>query len=324
MHRLAYILSASHSGSTLLAMVLGAQPGVCTAGELKLTHLGNPDRYRCSCKALIRDCAFWNAVKTAMAARGIADFELARAATSIYEVDGSCARRLLAPLVRGPFWETLRDAGLALAPRWRAYLKESQRRNAALVGSLQEITGARIVVDSSKLALRLKYLLKNPDLDIKVIRLIRDGRAVAMTYTDEWMFADAADPALRGGGCGQRRASARSNMTDAANEWKRSNESADCLVDRLPAAQWIRVRYEDFCRDPKQVLTRLCEFLGLDSNHINLDFRAPQQHVVGNGMRLDESSKIKLDERWKEHLSKADLAAFDQVAGELNRKYGYN
>ena len=38
--RLAYLLAASHSGSTLLAMLLGAHPEACTAGELKATNLG--------------------------------------------------------------------------------------------------------------------------------------------------------------------------------------------------------------------------------------------------------------------------------------------
>ena len=323
MARLVYLLAASHSGSTLLAMLLGAHPEICTVGELKATGLGNPDRYRCSCRRLIGECEFWRKLEQAMAGRGISDFQISRAGTSIHEVDSRLAQRLLAPLFRGPVLERIRDFGLILSPRWRRHLAATQRRNLALVESLQAISGAKWVVDSSKIALRLKYLLRIPSLEIKVVRVIRDGRAVALTYTDEARFADAADPGLRGGGTGERRVNAQDNIADAANEWKRSNESADCLVAGLPDSQWMEVRYEELCRQPAATLRCLSEFLGVDPARLNLDFRAREQHVIGNGMRLDSTSEIRLDERWKTHLSSADIEVFEKVAGRLNRRYGY-
>jgi hypothetical protein len=45
--------------------------------------------------------------------------------------------------------------------------------------------------------------------------------------------------------------------------------------------------------------------------------------VIGNGMRLDSSSVIELDDRWRSVLTAADLRAFDAVAGQINRRYGY-
>ena len=185
------------------------------------------------------------------------------------------------------------------------------------------MTGARVIIDSSKGALRLKYLLPRPELNIRVIRVIRDGRAVALTYTDEWNFADSADPVLRGGGSGQRRPPPRQSMAAAANEWKRSNEASDALVATLPPSQWTAVRYEDLCRDPASTLKRLASFLELDPHQPRLDFRAVTQHVIGNGMRMDSTSEISLDERWKSHLKSHDLLEFDKVAGDLNRSYGY-
>lgn len=323
MPRLAYLLAASHSGSTLLAMLLGAQPGACSAGELKATSLGDADSYRCSCRTIIRDCTFWQQVSAAMAARGYSDFDITRAGTSIFEVSSPYAQRLLAPLHRGRLLEWVRDAALTLSPAWRTHAHSADRRNQALIEALLEVTGAQVVVDSSKVALRLKYLLRNPSLDIKVIRTIRDGRAVAMTYMDEWNFADASDPALRGGGSGNRRPPPRRNMTEAANEWKRSQEAAESLLATLPRSQWTEVRYEELCADPEATLRRLLTFLDLDPDKVVLDFRSRQQHVIGNGMRLDTTSTIRLDERWKTHLTPDDLAVFDTVAGDLNRRLGY-
>lgn len=321
--RLAYLLAASHSGSTLLAMLLGAHPEACTAGELKATSLGDPDAYRCSCRAPIRQCDFWKKVTQQMRYKGISPFDITNAGTSIFGLDSAYVQRLLAPLHRGPALEAVRDLALGLSGSWRRHLGRTNQRNLALIESLQAATGASIVVDSSKIALRLKYLLRIKSLDIKIVRCLRDGRAVSLTYIDDWGFADSSDPALRGGGTGVKRPSVRQNMADAANEWKRSNEAADCLLQQLPRAQWTEVRYEELCANPKETLGRLCIFLGLDPVRANLDFRSRTQHVIGNGMRFDTTSEIRLDERWRTHLSAADLETFDRVAGDLNRRYGY-
>jgi hypothetical protein len=45
--------------------------------------------------------------------------------------------------------------------------------------------------------------------------------------------------------------------------------------------------------------------------------------MIGNGMRLDSTPEIKLDERWREVLSPSDLEIFDPIAGRLNRQLGY-
>ena len=323
MTRLAYIAASSHSGSTLLAMLLGAHPQACTAGELRLTNIGDPARYLCSCGEKIAQCSFWQSVTHRMQARGVASFSPLNGGTGILDAPGPYAPRLLAPLHRGPALEMVRDVALGLSAGWRRHLRESQRRNALLLSVLHEITGAKVIVDSSKLPLRLKYLLPVPGIDVKVIRLVRDGRAVALTYTDEWNFADASDPTLRNGGTGVRCAPPRQNIAEGAREWRRSNESADCLVARLPREQWLQVRYEDLCSQPEAELRRICDFLGLAPEQVTLNFRARQQHVIGNGMRLDRTEVIRADERWREHLTAEALQSFDQVAGELNRRYGY-
>lgn len=321
--RLAYLLAASHSGSTLLAMLLGAQKGACSAGELKATSLGDARSYRCSCRQLICECTFWQQVSQQMGRRGIESFDITNAGTNVLDVPSAYATRLLRPLHRGRFLEAIRDTALAVSPMWRRHLASTNERNAALIASLLEVTDSAIVVDSSKVALRLKYLLRKPSLDIKVIRCLRDGRAVAMTYMDDWNYADASDPALRGGGTGNKRPPPRRNMAEAANEWKRSQEANTALIATLPRSQWTEVRYEELCADPEKTLRRLLAFLDLDPDAVILDFRARQQHVIGNGMRFDTTSAIKLDERWKTNLTPRDLATFDEIAGRLNRSYGY-
>lgn len=320
--RLAYILAASHSGSTLLAMLLGAHPDACTVGELKGASRGNPDTYRCSCGARIRECAFWRKISAAMQARGHA-YEVTSAGTDIKAVAGRYSQRLLRPLHRAAGLELVRDTLLNLSPEWRAHLRRTQSRNAALVETLQEVSGARIIIDSSKTGLRLKYLLRNPALEVRVIRLLRDGRGVSLTHTNPGEFADASAPHLRSGGTGGPGHTGLS-MHEAAALWKDSNVEADRITATLGAAQCLTVRYENLCANTAQTMQTICEFLGLEPFDPGSDYRArKQQHVVGNGMRMDASSEIRHDERWRTHLTPEQLNVFNELAGALNRQYGY-
>jgi hypothetical protein len=321
---LVYVLAASHSGSTMLAMLLAAHPDICTVGELKLSakSMGDVERYRCSCGHMIRECPFWSAVADEMAKRGC-PFDIADARTGYRSCGGGLARRVLGPLHRGPVLEGLRDFVLGLSPAWRREVAEIHQRNAELVATLCRMSGAMMVVDSSKLAVRLKFLLRNPELDVKVVRLVRDGRGVSLTYMDPSRFADAADPASRGGGTGLARPAPAVSMAEAAREWRRSNEEAERLLAGLDRRRWLRIRYEDLCSDPRGTLAGVFEFLGVEPAKWRPDFRCLKYHVIGNGMRLDATSRILLDDRWRTVLTDADLRQFDRVAGQMNRRCGY-
>jgi len=297
---LIYIMAASHSGSTLLTMLLGGHPQVCTVGELKATDLGDVETYKCSCREPIKQCPFWNAVSEGMAKRGI-DFQITNAGTDYRSNGSGYTRRLLQPLHRGPLLEAVRGAALWLSPTWRRRLPEIQARNAALAETVCELCGAQAVVDSSKIANRLKYLLRNPALRVKVIRLIRDGRGAALAYIRE----------------------RRDTIEQAATEWRRSNEEAENLLAGIDPSICIEARYEDLCADPKGTLKRLYEFIGVNSDELNCDFRSYEHHVVGNYMRLGSSHEIKLDEEWRTLFTADQIARFDRISGALNRRYGY-
>lgn len=320
--RLGYILASSHSGSTLLAMLLGAQPGACTVGELKATNLGDPERYPCSCKTLLRECSFWRKVNEKMRERG-EDFCIFDAQTHF---GGECNRyvkRLFRPLHHGWVLEKIRDSLLGISPSWRSHSARVQRRNVALVESVMDISGAAVVIDSSKSDLRAKHLMRNPDLDVRLIRLIRDGRAVSLTYIDPFNYAGAADPEIMKKTAPKTPPRKLMPMAKAARMWRRSNEAAEELLARANPSRVIRLQYEEFCREPEVFLKRIVGFLDLDSDRIQMDFRSVEQHVIGNFMRVDSSSLIELDERWRSVLTKDELADFDREAGNLNRRYGY-
>jgi hypothetical protein len=306
---MAYILSASHSGSTLLAMLLGVQSGAFTVGEIRAPSIDDPNSYCCSCGEKIKECAFWLRVNEGMKCKGIENFEITRAGTSIFDVQEPYAYRLLCPLPRGPFLETIREAALAFSPAWKRHLTNVQRRYFTLLQILQELAQASIIVDSSKAGLHLKYMMRIPGLDVKIIHLIRDGRAMALSSLVSH---------------GPKRPTRQGTLAAGAHEWVRSNKAAECLLNTAPKSQWIRVHYEDLCRQPEATLLKLSQFLGMECDNISLDFRSSRLHVLGNEMRLKQTSGIRLDERWRTQLSAEDLQTLDRVLGKLNRKYGYS
>ena len=130
-------------------MLLGSHPEVCTVGELKATSLGDPARYRCSCGARICDCAFWRGLSRDMAARGY-EFDVTRATTHVAAGANRYESALLRPLHRGRLLECARDAALAASPSWSRRLDRFHGINHALIESLAARTGARVIVDSSK------------------------------------------------------------------------------------------------------------------------------------------------------------------------------
>ncbi|ABM02296.1 hypothetical protein Ping_0437 [Psychromonas ingrahamii 37] len=321
--QLIYLAAASHSGSTMTAMLLGAHPDLCSVGELKAVHLGDKASYLCSCKTLVSECAFWQGVSEKMAQRG-QDFCISAAGMDIRSGATPYILKLLKPLVRTPFMELIRDCLLSLSPIWRKQLPILQKRNADYISAIAEKAGVEIVVDSSKVGIRLKYLLKNKDLDIKVIWLVRDGRGVSLAYKNPSEYADAKDARLRGGGSdvGITQEQGRA-IKEGAHEWVRCNQETEAVLATMPKEKWMQVHYEDICNNTEQTLDSIFEFIGVDSTKKRLDFKTVDHHVVGNGMRLDDAEVIELDDRWKEQLSKTELKCFYDVVGEYHNSLGY-
>ncbi|MEG3754548.1 hypothetical protein [Psychromonas arctica] len=319
--KLVYLAAASHSGSTMTAMLLGAHPDLCSVGELKAINLGDKNSYLCSCKKLVGECEFWEGVAEKMATKGH-DFCISDAKTDIRTGATPYMLKLLGPLVRSPLMEFIRDSLLTLSPVWRKQLPFLQKRNADYARSIAEQAKVDTVVDSSKIGIRLKYLLKNPELDIKVIWVVRDGRGVSLAYKNPSEFADAKNPKLRGGGAGKTQEQGR-GIEIGAHEWVRCNQETEAVLATMSKNNWIRVHYEDICNNTEQTLDTLFNFIGVDPAKKRLDFKTVEHHVVGNGMRLDDSEVIQLDDRWKILLSEDELQTYYQVTGNYHGHLGY-
>lgn len=197
-------------------------------------------------------------------------------------------------------------AALRLLRKWSSAAAAHVRmaeNSWAVADAMTAVGRTPFVVDSSKSPLRLKLLYMQRPECVRVVELVRDGRAVAAS-------------AMR-----RRDMSARM----AARIWKRDNQNLAVMLRSVPAHSKTRVHYEDLCENPTRELGRLCGFLGLtfDAGMLTL-WQRPVHNIPGNPMLFNRSHRtINKDERWRRDLSNQDLRTFARVAGRVNQSFGY-
>lgn len=296
-----FLMAHSFSGSTLLSFLLGAHPEIATVGEMFIAQGIDPETYVCSCGQRIGECPFWRRISMEMAARGIPyDVRRNEASFSTNGV-GRVSHLLLSAEPRGPVLETARSAALALIPGAKRELERRLRINEALAEVVTGLRGARAFVDASKRPGRLLHLRRIPSLDIRVIHMVRDGRAVTRST-------------MRNLGRGAE---------EGARSWLGAARDAERLRQRFPADRWLTLRYEDLCLDPQATLDRISSFIGVTPGGGVPDFRSVDHHIIGNRMRLSHTSEISLDERWRTDMPAEQIRAVERIAGPTLERYGY-
>jgi hypothetical protein len=300
----AFILAHSFSGSTLLSLLLGAHPEIATMGEMFIAPSHNTADYLCSCGEPIGRCAFWRRVSDEMAARGI-PFDIRTAETSLSAAPyGPLGRRVVWAEPRGPLLEGIRRSAFALLPGVRRELDRRIAINRHLAEVVLDLSEARVFVDATKRPGRALLLRRDPRIDLRMIHLVRDGRAVARSE-------------VRNLG---------RTVEDGARSWAALLRRSEELRRLVQPERWLTVRHEDLCRDPHGTLARIFDFLQVspdDQSGDLRDIRAGDHHIIGNRMRLSRISEIRLDERWRTELPPDQVRAIERIAGRELARYGY-
>jgi hypothetical protein len=219
------------------------------------------------------------------------------------------------PLLHDPFWQTVerlcfKRSGRGLDeleltyPSWREARRWTDEHvmhwaedSALLIESVCEAAGTRVITDSSKKGQRLYLLDRSGLFDIRVINLIRDGRAVLSSYIEK-----------------------DRSFAQAYRLWAGPRLASAGLRRRFASDAWIDVRYEALCRDPRTTVERICDFLGVPFTEAMLAYRSRDYHGVGgNRMRTGTSQAIFLDESWRQVLPPRYRVAFDVLGGWSDR-----
>ncbi len=150
----------------------------------------------------------------------------------------------------------------------------------------------------------MSLYVTNPE-NLKVIHLVRDGRAVLHSE-------------LKRG---------RNDVKEIAREWKLINKHSLYSLRSIPLKNKIFIRYEDLCTNTIKVMRNIYLFLGVEPIDSFLLGGWEHHLVPGNSLLRNLSSsetiKVMLNETWKDQLSSETLEIFERVAGKLNKEFGY-
>lgn len=279
-YTLVYILGSGRCGSTLLDLLLGGHPDILALGELSTLNtafhpLDPPAADGLVARSAEAYVAFWGAVKERYEEGTGQAFEDAR--------------------LNAPRWKEVARMSRPEVNRWA-------RRNELILEAAHALSGRPILTDASKRAHRLFLLHRSGRFELKVIHLVRDGRAVANSYLHRY---DSFGAGLR--------------------TWTTTALAASLLRRRFYQRDWLRVRYEDLAADPEATLRWVCAFLGVRFVPQMLAYRSHPSFGVGGNPLVKEggSEAIRLDERWRQQLNAGHRLLFGLAAGWLNRLYGY-
>ena len=302
--RVLYIAGASRSGSTLLDRIIGAIPGAVSLGEVHhIWRRGFQQSDRCGCGNTFANCPFWDEVRRRAAADGELD------ADRLLELQRRVVRNRVLPRVLLPalasesFTRACGEYADALVRLYRAVAATS---------------GATVVIDSSKRAAHGMLLAARPDINLSVVHLVRDSRAVAFSSARSKVKTDSHDPLQM---------MAQLTATESAKAWNQQNILTEVLCYR--ASSFVRVRYEDLVRQPAETVSKIVRLADTEpiepGNFESGSVRLPLAHTVsGNPMRLQSGRvALKIDDEWRTAMHPSDRNSVTRRTFILLRRYGY-
>jgi len=301
--QVAYIGSWSRSGSTLLDLVLGSVAGFVSVGEVRfLWDRGLLEGQLCGCGAPVPACPFWGAVLAEAFGPG-AHPDPAEILALRDRVDGLA--RL--PLSAGP-WRPP-----ALARDLRAFRDVLGR----LYRGIARVSGAAVVVDSSKYAAYGRVLAGAPGIDLRLIHLVRDSRAVAYSWTRSKRLLEVP---------GEERYMPVHPAWRSAVYWALENVALEAL--RPAATRAAVLRYDDLTERPAAALAETLRRLGLAGEVSGLASGrlAPRTNhtVAGNPLRLTRGEiAIRPDLEWRSRLAPGARRTVAALTWPLLLRYGF-
>ena len=294
-----YLAGTMRSGSTILGRLLGELPEAVHVGELgQLTRIPAYEAMRCECRNSVADCSFWQAV-------------LAQAFGAFDETDIAA------------FQVTRAEYRLRTLPRLLLPRSATQNRRldtyltalGALYTAVRDISGASVIVDGSKDPLYASLLSQVPVIDLQVVHLVRDSRAVA--FSQQRIKKDPAvvpNPAQL----------ARFPPWQTALQWN----AVTSLLDTARHPRPLLLRYEDFVADPSAAVERVWAMTGRPLPPLEF-LQAPaltlaQGHsAAGNPDRFQSEVRIKPDVEWRTKMRPADRAVVTALTLPPLLRHGY-
>lgn len=286
-----YIAGAGRSGSTLLERLLAERLHAVQVGELRMILAARRWGVTCECGAELRSCPQWAPIVEAV----FGDLDDASTHEAEATLRGLASNRSVRRLLRG-------------RSSWTPAERDVADRFAKLYSETPPVTGVNLIVDSSKTPAYGLMLANAVELDLRVVHLVRDSRAVAYSWRRPKPWT--AD--------GEEKMQLRSPLT-SARMWMIHNAVSALLAKQVSRS--TAIRYEDLVVDPDAVVDSVIADLGL----VEGEGATPSSHgILGNPVRFNKTPRaIRVDDEWRRSLRGRDRALTTVLTWPLLLRHGY-
>jgi hypothetical protein len=295
-----FIAGNGRSGSTLLDVILGQRDGFFAVGELRrIWDRGLVENRPCGCGVPFRSCPTWQAI-------------FAEAYGGFDQVD---AARMVA--WRERHTQTKHLPGMLLRRQAKARLPADVARTLeALYGAIARVTGCQVIVDASKWPMYAYMLEGLAGLDLHVLHLVRDPRAVAFSWSRHKEF----EP---------ERLLERQSALRSTAYWLAWNPAIAWLWNRR-RRHYLFLPYERLVAHPQRELARAIQFAAPGTPPLppwrdasTVELRATHA-VAGNSVRLTQGPvELRLDDEWRHAMPAATQRLVSLLTWPWLLRYGY-
>ena len=306
--RVLYVMGPTRSGSTLLDAVLGQLDGFFSTGELHyLWDRALLEGRLCGCGRPTGSCEVWDSV--------------------LRDVFGSDWQHSIRPgdlaSLRERVMRVRQMHSLLTSARRARVSSEAVARYveifSALYSAIRRVTGARVIVDSSKRPSGAAMLLLMPSVIPAVVHLVRDPRGVAYSWQRSKRELDRGRPADM----------PRWSSSKAALSWLSVNAASELIRRRYPPERFLTARYEDFIREPGETVQKIIEIVGEGATTISLTgeravYLRRNHTVSGNPSRFNTGMvTLDADQEWIHGQSRTARLVATLLTLPLLNRYGY-
>lgn len=298
--KIIYLASNHNSGSTPIALVANAHPAMVSPGEM----MGPGGRFHgtmgpvCSCGKEVAICPFWSEVGRRYQAKNFPwqpdkwglDFRF----PGHYWLSRIALNRPDVLSWRTPLFSKM--------PWFSKRIQEMMARNLAFANTILEVSGREILFDASKHSMQLYHLSRTPEIDLRVIHLLRDPR----------------------GWCNSRQKNFNEPVDQTARRWVEGNNRISRITSHMPAEKTILLRYEEFCINPQKTMERIWKLADLPVVNLPENLNTINHHLLGNRMRTCKDLKIKQDLSWQGELSRDERKIIEQLTTPVAQHFGYH
>ncbi|MEX0291113.1 MAG: sulfotransferase [Flavobacteriaceae bacterium] len=289
-----YLMGSGRSGSTLMNIIFGNHPEVVAPGELNNVNRLKQEKFTCSCGERVEECDFWKRVMHEWKNRS-SEANVKAYLGSMHQIE-----RSKSPMA----WLKLRFKSHN-KERFEAYLSETYN----LLKSIQIHSEKPVIVDISKNPLRAYAMMQHPNIDMRVIHLVRDARGVSWSL-NKFVKAEVKQQKV------WRTSLFWVVVNKLSNFVRKKSENSGLIL------------YEDFIASPEETTIEICKICEIDPQPIidiiKGDVALKGAHIMaGNKLRKEKSITLKLDTSWHKNMEPKKHRIVKRIAGRTMKRYGY-